>query len=1218
MRKSQRRQRRLKDEEFLARRQLIIDQANFKGSLQRTRDCLAYQRDGRNGGTADIICGCDPSPRTPFRSTDDYYLSMSLSRALLESDNPDDPNRERKPPDKKTTKNNNKKNSKKSNDDDKEPVRFSRVFFYIHKSIPRSRWNVEYHEGRNKDMVATLHLTTADGPLAIHSVYNVNQDDMKIDIELLGEQTTRERRNIVMGDFNLHNILWSGPSLLNPSRDTPAGRLLAHEMITKRNMVLLTKEGTITYTRGKGDDDEHRSCIDLTFVSDCLRSQVTHWGVVSDNHWDGSDHRPITTVFDITPCRDDTEKFLHNKVKPAVFAAAIKEHLSHVSEMPLNDEKDVEEYIRALVALISAASTRTTPTRLVNPPPARKPMDPHLRQILLGGGVGLTISASELDFKPPPKKPTPWREYLQQTGESMEALWYQARVARKITQDRIVKCMPALLDDDGVPTLVSEEQKQDRIRCMTWTRTSDIDHPTEIPFPTLNDKVKMNRKMRRFVEKKLKGKDIEILIRKQPTRKAPGHDLICIEQLKMGCKDLAPLIALVFNACLGLKIFPEAFKTAITAMLPKSGKDSYDTVNSWRPIALLSVLGKLYEKILTERLKKFIMDYDLLPETQYGAPGKSTTHAIQSIIGVIHKAWSRKLSKKFKKRWRFIREKVTMMGLDVSGAYNCVDPALLLQMLADLGVPESFLQIMHSYLSFRIVYLRLPQSTSEAFYMLIGIPQGSPLSPLLFLIFTAPLLQKINEDREKLGKDRITVFSFSYVDDTYLLAVSNSYEKNCMGLKIFHDEIFKWASSVGLTFSPQKYTVMHFRAPNDPDPACKLLPDIDGLKDNPEALQEEKLKVLGVVLDPALTFAHHVSNLEKKVNNTLRHFRALSGPTWGIRLNQARRFYMSKIRPIISHACAAWFLHCPGRRIPWSLKPKQIGRLEKLQYKCLLLISGAIRGSSGTTVLKDMNMEGIREFLCRMSMSSRARDLKVRKNDVWYEKSMKTPKDKNYHVTAYQILDEEAYQLTGRSAKYFHKRQKGTDEAALKGWKIPAKRNAAVKSQTKWEAEAKCASAWITYRRKRTARVRTTHRPAAIEERRGRISLSYYKGLTRPQSTLALQLRTERIPLNGYLSKIGATRDVKVPGTEDVIRHPIKPACTCGHHTQTVYHLFMHCSDLHSARLRLIERIGALDWKTLLTKHLKFAVDWAMVYFNLGQFAIAQADSMFYSPAGGG
>ncbi|KAG4262420.1 zinc knuckle [Fusarium proliferatum] len=756
MGKSQRRKKRLKEEEFLARHQLIIDQANFKGSLDRLNLFHAYQRDGRNGGTADIICGSDPSPRTPFRSTRDYHLSISPSRALVESDNPDDPNRERKKPGK-----------KKDGDDDKEPVRFSRVFFFVHKSIPRNRWNVEYHEGPNKDMLATLHLTTADGPIAIHSVYNVNQDDVKIDIELLAEQTTREPRNIVMGDFNLHNILWSGPSLMNSSRDTPAGRLLAHEMITKANMALLTKQGTITYTRGKGDDDEHASCIDLTFVSDCLRSQVTHWGVFSDNPWDASDHRPIRTVLEITPYRDDTEKFQHNKVKPAVFAAAIREDSSRVREMPLEDENDVKEYIPALLNLISSASTRTTPTCLVNPPPRRKPMDPHLRQLLLGGGVGSNVPASELDFKPPPKKPTPWRERVQQAGESQEAFWFQTKLARQMAQDRIVKCMPPLADDNGVATFFSEEEKQDRIRCKTWTRTSDLDHPVEIPFPTLNDTVKMNRKLRRFIEKHLTDKDIEILIRKLHNRKAPGHDLICIEQLKTAYKELAPLIARLFNALLKLGTFPAEFKTAVTAILPKSGKDRYDAVNSWRPIALLSVLGKLYERILAERLKKFVMDYDLLPETQYGAPGKCTTHAIQSMIGIIHKAWSRKLSKKLRKRGKFIKEKVTMMGLDVSGAYNCVDPALLLQMLADLGVPDSFLRIMHSYFSYRVVILKLPQSISKEFYMLIGIPQGSPLSPLLFLIFTAPILRQINDDRERLGKDRIRIFSFSYVDDTY-------------------------------------------------------------------------------------------------------------------------------------------------------------------------------------------------------------------------------------------------------------------------------------------------------------------------------------------------------------------------------------------------------------------------------------------------------------------
>jgi hypothetical protein len=1206
MGRSQRRNKRLREKEqeesFLARHQLIIDQANFKGSWHRARDFLTYEHEGRNGGTADIICGCDPSPRTAWRNNRDYWLDMNPARALVETDNPDDPNRERKKPD--------KPDQTKKKDDEK-AVQFSRIFFLVHKSIPRDRWNVVYHDGHNKDMAATLHLATPDGEIAIHSVYNIHQPGQHIDLELLAARTTVTGRDIIMGDFNLHNLLWSGPLLSNPSRESPAAKVLEHEMITKADMALLTKQGTVTCTRGKGDDHSTASCIDLTFLGASLLSKVSHWGVLADNPWPKSDHRPIRTILDITPYRDETTKFQHNKVKPTVFTVDVKENLWRVQEMPLKTREDLEEFVAAIAALLLGASLRTTPSRLANPPPARKPMDPRLREMLHGDGLGPNASAFELNLKPPPQKQTPWRQYLQQTGESMDAFWFQVRLACRMAFDRIVKNMPALTNDDGVVTFVTEEEKQDRVRCKTWARTSDLDHPEEIPFPTLN------RRLRRFIERKITPKQIEILIRKLPNRKASGHDQICNEQLKMAIKELAPLLAALFNACIDLKHFPQAFRTAVTVMLPKSGKDSYEAVNSWRPIALLSCLGKLFERMLADRLKKFVMDYDLLPETQYGAPGKSTTHAIQSIIGVIHKAWSRKLSKKFKKRWKLTREKVTMMGLDVSGAYNCVDPALLLQMLADLGVPEFFLWIMHSYLSYRIVMLKLPQSLSEAFYVLIGIPQGSPLSPLLFLIFTAPLLRKINEDREKLGKDGIEVLSFSYVDDTYLLAVSNSYEKNCAGLKIFHDEIITWASSVGLTFSPHKYTVMHFRPINDPDPPCELLPDIDGLKNSPEALKKDKLMVLGVVLDPPLTFSHHISNLEKKVNNSLRHFRTLSGPTWGIRLNKTRRYYMSKIRPIISHACAAWFLYCPGQRIPWSLKPKQIRRLGKLQYKCLLLISGGLRGTSGDTVLKDIDIEGIREFLCRMSMTSRAKALEVPKNDAWFETFTAPPKDSLYQMTPYQKLDEKAYGLAGRTAEYFRKGQKGSDEAALKAWMIPARRKDAIKNQAKWEAESKCAASWITYRRKPTARVRTRHRPAAIEEKRGRVSLGYYKGLTRPQSTLALQLRTERIGLNGYLSKIGATRDVKVPGSNDTIRQPIRAACTCGHHTQTVYHLVMHCSDLHSARLRLIERIGALNWKTLLTTHLKFAVDWAMVYFNLGQFAIAQADSMFYVEGGG-
>ncbi|KAF5243705.1 hypothetical protein FANTH_8077 [Fusarium anthophilum] len=205
---------------------------------------------------------------------------------------------------------------------------------------------------------------------------DMNQPEMKIDIELMSKPATRGPRKNAMGDFNPHNLLWSDPSLLTPSPDTAAGRLLAHEMTTKANMPLLIKQ---------------------------------------DNPWDNSDHRPIKTVLGITPYRDDTDTFLHNKVKPVVFAAVLKENLPCMKEMAFETEGGVKKSHH--LTLIS----QNTPTRLVNPPQSREPMDPHLRHILLGGGVGLNVPASELDFRPPLKKPTRRRGYLQQTGESKDA-----------------------------------------------------------------------------------------------------------------------------------------------------------------------------------------------------------------------------------------------------------------------------------------------------------------------------------------------------------------------------------------------------------------------------------------------------------------------------------------------------------------------------------------------------------------------------------------------------------------------------------------------------------------------------------------------------------------------------------------------------------------------------------------------------------------------------
>lgn len=145
-------------------------------------------------------------------------------------------------------------------------------------------------------------------------------------------------------------------------------------------------------------------------------------------------------------------------------------------------------------------------------------------------------------------------------------------------------------------------------------------------------------------------------------KKASGIDFIHADALKLGMEVLVPYLTILFRACLELAYFPKVFKTAITTMIPKDGKDTYSSVKSWRPVALLSCIGKILERIMAKRLSQLAIDHNLLLEHQYGTPGKSTTQAIKNLLHLIHRHWNRKMVRKYKRLW----QRVSMTGLDIS------------------------------------------------------------------------------------------------------------------------------------------------------------------------------------------------------------------------------------------------------------------------------------------------------------------------------------------------------------------------------------------------------------------------------------------------------------------------------------------------------------------------------------------------------------------------
>lgn len=521
--------------------------------------------------------------------------------------------------------------------------------------------------------------------------------------------------------------------------------------------------------------------------------------------------------------------------------------------------------------------------------------------------------------------------------------------------------MPNLKGQDN-KIYVKETEKHQILFQALWGGTDRLHDMKTVPFPNLESGRKEHA-----MNKSLEEKEVKQIINSIPRRKACGDDGIPNEALKLGRDTLVPYLTILFRACLELGYYPDAFKSALTVIVPKQDKESYEEAKSWRPLALLSSVGKLLDKILTSRLKKVALDNMLIPENQYGLPGRSTTQALKALLHIVHRQWSRKMSRRVKRA----SQKVTMMGLDIAGAFDNVDRQKLLQTLADNGLPEWYLRIMQSFLSDRFITLRLPQSTSESTLINIGIPQGSPMSSLLFLFFMAPLLKMLSTKRV----NGVWFKAFAYVDDTYLVVASQSYEQNCKALKTIHDSIMEWSGETGLTFSAKKYSVMHFNNPYEKADDCKLLPDIKGVAGNADCFKDEKVKVLGVVLDPKLTFEAHVDDIEKKVNKKLRHIRFATSRKIGLTTQQMRDVYTGGIRPIVTYACAAWYL-AGTKNLRHSLKG-QVRRLDSIQYRALKPVTAYFSQPSQQAIQKEFNIPNMSVYLYQRALSARALSLGI-------------------------------------------------------------------------------------------------------------------------------------------------------------------------------------------------------------------------------------------------
>lgn len=333
--------------------------------------------------------------------------------------------------------------------------------------------------------------------------------------------------------------------------------------------------------------------------------------------------------------------------------------------------------------------------------------------------------------------------------------------------------------------------------------------------------------------------ELEELIRCLPRWKSTGADQVPYEAIQLEGGVLRIHLLRLFQVCLRTGYHPDNFKDTILIMVRKSLKPA-NSPTSWRPLALLSCLGKVLEKIVALRMQKALMAKpELLPARQFGC--RTTSEALEYMLDKVYSAWA-------------MGKFVTIMGLDISGAYDNVWRQALLQSLANKGFPSWIVEMIRSFLSDRTASFHLPGIVSERFDLNTGVPQGSPLSPILFLFFAAPLLEHAQTGKKHpVVVDGKTVmadlFAFAFVDDIYLMAISDSYAANCKGLEMLHESVIATAGKLDLCFGAEKYSIMHFKKRRGKKDHNDIIPDIPGFCKMPGP----EIKILGVIVSSDLT-----------------------------------------------------------------------------------------------------------------------------------------------------------------------------------------------------------------------------------------------------------------------------------------------------------------------------------------------------------------------------
>jgi len=397
---------------------------------------------------------------------------------------------------------------------------------------------------------------------------------------------------------------------------------------------------------------------------------------------------------------------------------------------------------------------------------------------------------------------------------------------------------------------------------------------------------------------------IEKLLQELNPHKAQGPDNIPTRFLKEFAAELAPCLTLIFKASLKQGKVPSEWKQAnVTALFKKGDRTS---AANYRPISLTSVCCKLMEHVIHSQIMRHLDRHSLLTDQQHGFRKRRSCETqliltLQDLAAGIEEG-----------------EQIDAVLLDFSKAFDKVPHQRLLHKLDHYGIKGNLLHWIESFLSSRTQRVLVEGHASSTAPVRSGVPQGSVLGPLLFLLYINDMPGIVSSPTRLFADDSLLYRRIRSVQDTAIL------QEDLRKLE-------KWEKDWMMHFNPSKCEVIRFTRKRTPILASYSIHGHElGVAKNG--------KYLGVVLNEKLSWNSHVDATTKKANNSLSFLRRnISSCPPTIKAE----CYKTLVRPIVEYAATTWDPHTTTN----------INKLEAVQRRAARFVYGDYKATSSTSAM---------------------------------------------------------------------------------------------------------------------------------------------------------------------------------------------------------------------------------------------------------------------------